>query len=326
MKRRDFGIVVIGRNEGRRLIDCLASLDPYAGNIVYVDSGSTDESVANATKYKAIVVQLDTSAPYTAARARNAGFAALIAARPDCKYVQFLDGDCQLVPTWLDAATAFIEGHGDVAVVYGRRRERYPQKSVYNRLCDIEWDTPVGEASACGGDSFMRVDAFQAVKGFFPRLIAGEEPELCARLRSEGWKIWRLAVEMTLHDAAILRFGQWWRRAVRSGHAEAEISWLSRSRGLAEKEQRAVISAAFWAGVLPLGIILGAFIKPAWLAFLFIYPIQIGRIAARRGLMQARFWIYALFIIIAKFAQLWGGLIFCWRHWQDAPRHLIEYK
>jgi hypothetical protein len=40
----EFGVVVIGRNEGQRLITCLGSVST-AAKVVYVDSGSTDGSV-----------------------------------------------------------------------------------------------------------------------------------------------------------------------------------------------------------------------------------------------------------------------------------------
>jgi len=40
--------VVIGRNEGERLVACLASLGGEIRRAVYVDSGSTDGSVAAA--------------------------------------------------------------------------------------------------------------------------------------------------------------------------------------------------------------------------------------------------------------------------------------
>jgi hypothetical protein len=68
--------------------------------------------------------------------------------------VQFVDGDCEVDATWLATAQAFLEQHPAVAVVCGRR-ERFPQRSVYNLLWP-EWDTPVGEAKACGGDALMR--------------------------------------------------------------------------------------------------------------------------------------------------------------------------
>ncbi|BBH45959.1 hypothetical protein KU43P_24360 [Pseudomonas sp. KU43P] len=220
------GVVVIGRNEGMRLERCLASLAKGADQVVYVDSGSTDGSVQRARSHGVEVLALDMSIPFTAARARNEGFACLLQLCPNLRHVQFVDGDCEVVAGWLASAQAFLDGHPEVAVVCGRRRERFPERSIYNHLCDLEWDTPVGEAKACGGDALMRVEAFRDVSGYRPGLIAGEEPELCVRLRARGWKIWRLDAEMTLHDAAMTRFSQWWRRCIRGGYAFAEGAYL----------------------------------------------------------------------------------------------------
>ena len=66
-------VVVIGRNEGERLRQCLMSIDKGVAGIVYVDSGSTDQSIALAESLGAQVVELDASIPFTAARARNVG-------------------------------------------------------------------------------------------------------------------------------------------------------------------------------------------------------------------------------------------------------------
>ncbi|MGB0440619.1 MAG: glycosyltransferase family 2 protein, partial [Paracoccaceae bacterium] len=206
------GAVVIGRNEGQRLIDCLTSMRGQVARIVYVDSGSTDGSQDAATALGAEVVGLDTSVPFTAARARNAGLDHLAAQGRVPGLVQFVDGDCVLDPEWITRAGAFLQDHPEVAVVCGRRRERFPEATVFNRLIDAEWDTPIGEAKACGGDALMRFDALRDAGGYDPGLIAGEEPELCVRLRAAGWKVWRLEAEMTLHDAAISRVGQWWSR------------------------------------------------------------------------------------------------------------------
>ena len=321
----NIGIVVIGRNEGQRLIDCLTSLKPHKGAVVYVDSGSTDGSLAAAKELGAFTVSLDMAQPFTAARARNEGFAALMALKPDVRLVQFVDGDCELVPSWLGTALAFIVERNDVAVVCGRRRERHPEHSVYNRLCDIEWNSPVGEALACGGDSLVRVDAFKEVGGFQPQLMAGEEPELCARLRQRGWKIWRLDAEMSRHDAAMTRFSQWWLRAVRGGYGEAEISQLHSNIAMNEKRQLA--SAMLWGGLVPLAIGLGAFlVHPAALIGTLIYPLQICRIAIRRGATQYDSWVYGLFMMIAKFAELEGNLKYFWAQWVKRPARPIEYK
>lgn len=140
------GAVVIGRNEGARLIACLTSLQDHVGRIVYVDSGSNDGSQDAARKLGVHVVDLDVSVPFTAARARNAGLAALMAETDPPALVQFVDGDCTLDAGWIAVARAFLQEHAEVAVVCGRRRERFPDASLYNRLIDLEWDTPVGEA------------------------------------------------------------------------------------------------------------------------------------------------------------------------------------
>jgi glycosyltransferase involved in cell wall biosynthesis len=328
VKSNDLGIVVIGRNEGQRLIDCLSSLQQYVGRVVYVDSGSNDDSVANAEKANAIVVRLDPSIPFTAARARNEGFAKLTAMHPDCRYVQFIDGDCQLNSAWLGAALPFVASREDVAVVCGRRRERFPEKSIYNRLCDIEWDTPIGEASACGGDSLMRVNAFQAVGGFTGGLIAGEEPELCAQLRQRGWKIWRLAEEMTVHDAAMVRFDQWWRRAIRGGYGGAEVFWFPRSSSQLGPKiyRRETASAIFWCAAIPLAIVIATFVRPYLIGLAVVYPLQICRIAFRRGVWNSESWIYASFTVLGKFAALYGILKYWWRRSVRRGTELIEYK
>src|SRR4051812_21398157 len=178
------GAVVIGRNEGERLRRCLESVVGRVRQVVYVDSGSSDGSIALAVALGVEVLRLDLRQPFTAARARNAGFARLGDCGQELRYVQFVDGDCEVVGGWFEKARAFLEDHPEVAVVCGRRRERHPEHSVYNMLCDIEWDTPVGEAKACGGDALMRCDAFRQVNGYRPDLIAGEEPDLCVRLRA----------------------------------------------------------------------------------------------------------------------------------------------
>lgn len=321
----DLNVVAIGRNEGDRLRRCLKSVKSDAKSIVYVDSGSTDDSVVFAKSIGARVVTLDLTRAFTAARARNEGFAAIKAFSPNARFVQFIDGDCILVPGWLDKARKFMETRSDVAIVCGRRRELHPSASIYNQLCDIEWDTPIGQTTGCGGDLLVRVEAFEAVGGFRPQLIAGEEPELCVRLRERGWKIWRLDAEMTQHDAAITRLNQFWTRAVRGGHAFAEVSRLhrtSRYRIWSRETGRAI----FWGGLLPLTICLGALVNPAALCFALVYPFQICRVAFARGPGSLQSWTYALFLSLTKFAECQGILKFYWSQLSRRRATLIEYK
>ena len=320
------GVVVIGRNEGARLERCLASLVGTADKIVYVDSGSTDGSVPMAQGLGVEVVALDMAQPFTAARARNAGFQCLQRLLPEMVYVQFVDGDCEVVAGWLLQAQAFLDAHPAVAVVSGRCRERFPQRSIYNLLCDLEWDTPVGEAKACGGNALMRADAFAAMGGFRLELIAGEEPELCVRLRAAGWKVWRLDAEMALHDAAMTRFGQWWRRTLRGGYAFAEGAFLhgaAPERHWLRESRRAWV----WGLGIPVAIAVASLLL-GWfgLLLLLIYPLQVLRLA-RRGARSAREnWLQAGFLVLGKFPEMLGQVKFLLGRFGVRKASLIEYK
>jgi GT2 family glycosyltransferase len=308
--------VVIGRNEGARLIACLDALQGQVAQIVYVDSGSSDGSVEAAQARGAQVVSLDMSQPFTAARARNAGIAQV----QDAEFVQFLDGDCVLQAGWLDAALAFLHANPKVAVVCGRRREINTQASLYNRLIDREWDTPVGQALACGGDALMRLDPLRRVGGYRDTLIAGEEPELCLRLRAAGWDIWRLDAEMTAHDADITRFSQWWRRSQRAGHAYAEGAALHGAppeRHWVAQTRRALL----WGAVLPLAIVgLAVLVTPWAMLGALIYPVQILRLSRQGGLD------WAAFTTLGKFPEAQGAVQYHLRRLMRKDATLIEYK
>lgn len=322
----EIGIVVIGRNEGQRLVNCLNSLKSKQYLVSYVDSGSTDESRSVADRFGALVVNLEPTLPFTAARARNEGFVSLMNKKPTLQFVQFIDGDCELDSEWTEIGVDFLLRNPDVALVCGRRRERFPERSTYNSLCDIEWNTGIGEAISCGGDSLIRVDAFAQVKGFRPDVMAGEEPEMCARLRESGWRIWRLDAEMTRHDVNLLTFGQWWRRTVRTGYGYAEICTLSQKSRFV-LYAREVNRAVFWAALIPALILLSSLAHSLIAAALaLIYPIQIARVAFRRGPRQLDSWRYALFLLIAKFAELQGVMTFYWRRITSQQARLIEYK
>ncbi len=314
--------VVIGRNEGARLVACLQSLAGQVRRIVYVDSGSTDGSVQAAAAAGAQVVQLDLSRPFTAARARNEGLAVLQGDPP--AFVQLLDGDCSMAAGWLAAAVAAFDVHPEAVVVCGRRRERFPEASIYNALADREWNTPVGRARACGGDALMRYEALMAVGGYRDDLIAGEEPELCVRLRQAGGQVWRIDAEMTLHDAAMTRFGQWWRRSVRAGHAFAEGAALhgaAPERHWVAETRRAVL----WGVVLPGVAVLGALAHPGMLVLLLAYPAQVVRLARRDGFGRNA-WVWAGFTTLAKLAEGRGVMAYWLARWRGRRRGLIEYK
>jgi GT2 family glycosyltransferase len=319
------GVVAIGRNEGERLRRCLDSLPRTVLGVVYVDSASTDGSAAEARGRGIEVVDLDLSVPFTAARARNAGLRRLRERWPAARWVQFLDGDCAMAPGWLEAAVAEIEASPDLAVVCGRRREIHPEASVYNRLCDMEWDTPIGDALSCGGDALARVQAVEEVGGFDDGLIAGEEPELCARLRARAWRIRRIDREMTLHDAAMTRFGQWWKRSVRAGHAYAEVGAMHPSLW-----RRDAISILAWGLALPVAALAAAPVSGGWsLALLLAYPaLWLKVLAARRtgGDPPGDAALYAASCVAGKLPMAAGVARYWWNRRRGRRSRIIEYK
>jgi GT2 family glycosyltransferase len=311
--------VVIGRNEGDRLVRCLSSLAGTVRRVVYVDSGSTDDSLLRARDLGADIVELDTHWPFTAARARNAGLAH-VAEDPQIDFVQFVDGDCEVQPDWIGTARRFLEDTPRAAVVCGRRRERFPEASLWNRLTDEEWAAEPGQVRACGGDAMMRRTALAEVSGFNPDLIAGEEPELCLRLRQAGWEIWRLEAEMTLHDAAMTRFSQWWSRRRRAGYTYAEgvaMYGAPPERHNVARLRRTIL----WGGLLPLAVLLGLLVTPLALVLLLIWPVQVLRLR-RRGMRLSS----AAFLVLGKLAEMQGALTWAWRRLRSKPAHLIEYK
>ncbi|MFK8181748.1 MAG: glycosyltransferase [Phormidesmis sp.] len=327
------GVVAIGRNEGDRLIRCLDSLQRYLPStvpIVYVDSGSTDNSVAEATDRGVRVLCLDMSIPFTGARARNAGFEYLLQHFPGTQYVQFIDGDCELLPTWMPAAVSALNASPELAIVFGRLRERFPNASCYNQMADIEWDVPVGETDACGGISLMRTAPVQAVGGFNESMICGEEPELCIRLRLRGWKLSCINADMALHDMDMHRFGQWWKRSVRGGWAVAEGAAMYGH--LPERYmQRENFSGWLWGAAVPLAAIglstttYGLTLVGLLLLYVLLL-IKIYRYRQQIGKGGQKSLIYAFFCTLSKVPQAIGQGKYWINRWQNKPATLIEYK
>jgi len=314
-------VVLIGRNEGARLVAALASVKGAARQIVYVDSGSTDDSVAAAQDAGAKVVDLDMSIPFTAARARNAGFEAL----EDPAYVQFIDGDCALVPGHLDAARALLDDHPRVGMVTGWRSEIHPDASPYNLLCHWEWRRAAGEIQACGGDMMVRAEVWQSVGGMNPVVIAAEDDEICCRFRKAGWTLHRIPQEMTRHDAAMTRFGQWWARAVRTGHGFAQVNDLHPEYFTTECRRVAVYAAALpllflvaLAAWWPLALIIAGLYAVSWL--------RGTQALIRDGITPQSAGKLGLLLTVSKFPNLIGMLRFHARKLRGSEMRIIEYK
>jgi GT2 family glycosyltransferase len=315
--------VAIGRNEGDRLVRCLTSLKGQADRIIYVDSGSSDDSVQMARDMGITVVELDTSIPFTAARARNAGFEALKPDLPD--YVQFVDGDCAVEPGWLALAAAELDARPELGIVTGWRYEIHPDRSLYNAIADFEWHRPAGEIAACGGDMMVRSADFDAIGGFNPIVIAAEDDEFCCRMRKHGKTLWRLPETMTHHDANMTRFGEWWQRAVRSGHGFAQVGALHPDHFKPERKRVWIFGA-----VLPLLALIGLFC--CWALVLLVgaaYVLSYVRTVAglkREGVADRQAKRLSVLLSLSKIPNFLGVLTYYKRRASGADMNIIEYK
>jgi GT2 family glycosyltransferase len=321
------GVVAIGRNEGERLARCLRSVVARGAPVVYVDSGSSDASCETAAAMGAVVV--NAAPPFGPGRARNEGARKLLEIDPSVELIQFIDGDCELRADWFGAASEQFRNLPRAAIVAGRLRERSPDASIYNRLCEIEWDGPTGEVSACGGIAMVRARAFQEVGGFDASVLAAEDDEICLRLRRDGWKVVRIAAEMALHDAALTRAGQWWRRAVRCGYAYAQGAKMhgrSPDRHFVRQTRRSWL----WGFFLPLGALAAAWpSNGASLLLLLLYPAQVARVfrtSRARGVAAWPAAAYAVSCMACKFAEVVGACKFKMKELRGTPMQLIEHR
>lgn len=329
------GVVVIGRNEGERLARCLASVRAVA-NRAYVDSGSSDRSVALALQEGMSVIELTEPPHFTAARARNAGIARILSSCPTTEFLQTVDGDCEVQEGWLAVALATLRADPRLALVFGRRRERYPGRSIYNALCDEEWNVPVGDAVGVGGDAMFRVAALRQVNFYNAAMIAGEDSELAMRLRKCGWRLRRIDSEMTLHDAAITSFAQWWRRIRRSGHGYAEMAHLHPDARQPDWP-RTVRRIVFWGGLMPVATFSAALLALTiderwWLAVLVLvlaWPANMLRLVRRERLQGVRPRVAratGILLMVGKLPQFLGVLGYYRDRLLRRASRLIEYK
>jgi len=300
--------IVIGRNEAAKLPRCLSSVLGRAAPIIFVDSGSEDGSVDLARAMGVDVIELASSTPFTVARARNAGLARALQLDPQIAYVQFVDADSEIVPSWFARASGALNDNPDAAVVYGRLRERAPHRSVYARLYQAEFEQQFSQSEACGGMAMMRTAAVQQVDGFNSTMVGFEDVELSFRLRQAGWQVLRLDTEMAVHEAAMTRFRQWWQRQTRSGYARAHHVRIhgGSPEPRARRESRSIW---VWGMALPL-FALTATLRAGGLSLLLLaaYPAFFLRIYRRKqcGGPGDGAALYAASCVLGKFPQAIG--------------------
>lgn len=327
------GFVVIGRNEGARLNDCLLSVLRLNCPVVYADSNSNDGSVALARSLGIGVVQLDPSLPMSASRGRKEGFELLFRLFPTLNYVMFLDGDCILEASFIEKGVEVLKKRADVGVVFGRLRELHPEQSIYNRVTNCEWMRRTGEVASCGGNALFRSASYLESGGYNDAIIAGEEPELCARIRGGGKKIICIDELMGFHDLGFSTLAEWWVRGVRGGYGALN----ARVRFGLRYFDRQIMSAWLWGGGWPLLTVAlfllhttdvgGAPIHLSAIFFTLLLPVQIFRIARHGrqcGLNYFDAISYGALMMLNKWASIAGQLRWLLeRIQQHGPKGLV---
>ena len=299
--------------------------------IIYVDSGSSDNSVEIAKPLVNCVHQLDSATPFSAARARNEGCQHLTTLFPSLQYIQFVDGDCVIDEGWLTAAQAAIEQDEKRAAVIGHLQELNPDASIYNRMCAMEWRSPAGELTnfgALGGISMIRADVFKQLGGFKANVIAGEDSEFGVRLSLAGYKVVKIDHIMAVHDANISTFQQWWKRAVRGGHAigqRADLNGATIAKDCVKERKSTLV----WGVFLPIVALILLIFAGCWsflilLAYVFL-AIKVYFYRRKQGENSRDAFTYAQFMPFVKIANGLGLLKFYVNKFKQSYE-IIEYK
>ncbi len=326
-------VVVIGRNEGERLDRCLASViatipSALLAELVYVDSGSKDGSPQRAREAGARVIELVSEAP-SAAMGRNAGWRT-----SKGEFVLFLDGDTVLRSGFVGRALEAMEIDRRLAAVWGHRREIHTERSVFNRILDLDWIYAPGFTDFCGGDALMRRAALAEVDGYDATLIAGEEPELCRRLRGHGWLVLHIDAPMTGHDLDMRHLHQYWKRSVRAGYAYAEVAqrfagtvdplWAAERRSNLVRGSCWFLSPLMALGV---GLLFRTWIPLAfWVFLLLILALRSGWHARwKTPSVSTLFW-YGIHSHLQQIPILVGQVQFTLNRRRGRMQRLIDYK
>ena len=194
-------VVVIGRNEGARLDLCMESIRSALGvlahEIVYVDSRSTDDSVARAKAGGARCFLLGEEKT-TAGLGRFVG-----AKEAKGEYLLFLDGDMQLQPGFCEKAMMAMASRGYDGCT-GIREDLYLRDGeVVGQNENYFGCTQERIAPEFGGALFLKKEALEKAGGWSTDAVACEEAELHARLRAAGCAIAELPVPMIVHTDAV---------------------------------------------------------------------------------------------------------------------------
>lgn len=323
MRLNRAGIVVIGRNEGMRLVESLTAAKEFGCPIIYVDSRSSDGSVNRVNEMNINVLILDQDKPINASRARNEGYKYLLENNPDLEFIHFIDGDTVFDPMWNNIAIDILSINPSLAVICCVLKEKNRHCSIFARLLEIEWRLMTKCNGKCGGNATIRVSALLSVGGYDEDLIAGADPDLYRRISNKGFHLKVVNKELAEHDARMLKLSQWWTRGVKSGFGYSDIINRYNFTG-------GMRSAIIWGGIIPFIFILSS-VNYGFLGWvvLLLYPMQATRIYFSKEIScldKGDKYFYCCNILLSKFPQLYGAFKYLMFKTLKVNKKAIQYK
>lgn len=196
--KQKVSIVVIGRNEEENIGKCLdAAL--AAGNqiggaeIIFVDSASTDDTVAIVQSYGIRVLSLKPDWKLTPAAGRFVG-----SHYTQGDFILFVDADTLVYRDFLPAALEHFQNNPAVGGIDGRLDDTNEDGEIlsdveerFEVVADVKW--------LRGPCCFYRREALDKAGSFNPHLAVEEEAELGLRLIKNGWKLQIIPLPMACH-------------------------------------------------------------------------------------------------------------------------------
>jgi glycosyltransferase involved in cell wall biosynthesis len=177
----------------------LVALKDVGGEVILADSFSSDATVERASAYPVRIVQLADPQDRSCGAGPQLGYQ-----HSRGEYIYILDGDMTMVPGFLEQALGFLAQHPEVGGVAGRVVElnheslEYREREARSRLAEAH--RIPGQVDRLDGGGLYRRRAIEEAGYFSDRnLHSYEEFDLATRLRSRGWKLWRLPVDATTH-------------------------------------------------------------------------------------------------------------------------------
>jgi glycosyltransferase involved in cell wall biosynthesis len=293
--------VIPARNEARfiaQTIDSIRRLAPAGHEIVLVDNGSTDDTVAIARSLGATILHGDGSI----GALRNLG-----ATHAHGEVLVFLDADVTLTPAWqaqleralapLLAGEPVVTGSHVLPTDAPNLLERY----WFRALASDPRSTHVGSAHL-----IVAAAVFARIGGFDPALTTGEDYEFCTRAKAKGCTVVNDPTLPAIHHGFPSRLVPFMRRE--AWHGLGDLSSWAAFAGSRVVQATLVFLALH----LLLAVALAAGMRPgAWLALAALAGLLLlSSFAKYRHAGAAAVFVNALVFYFYFAGRAWGFLRF----------------